>query len=115
MATLSTSESSDQRFHFCRRRVLGLFFLSAALMRAFNVDLALVSFSSRFDCHSASRSFAICFIVRPVLTDWSSSFFEGGFALPPVFKISHWFFSPSRPRIRTSVHSPCAFLPASTR
>src|SRR5205814_7429833 len=44
------------------------FFLSAVFMRARNADFALevesVVGSSRSDSHSASRSFAICFIVR---------------------------------------------------
>src|SRR6266536_2690727 len=63
----------------------------------------------------AARSFAICLILRPVLTDLSSSFLEIGLASAPVFKISHWFFSLSRPRMRTSVHSPLTFLPSRTR
>src|SRR6266516_3471091 len=45
------------------------FFLIAVLMRALNFDVALASFSSRLDSHSASRSCAIFSIVRPVLTD----------------------------------------------
>src|ERR1700730_15159524 len=90
-----------------------------ASLRGFStIDLILALNESRaslfrFDSHSASRSAAICFMVRPLLTDMSSSFFEIGFALDPVLMINQFF--PPSPRMRTSVHSPFAFWPSSTR
>src|SRR5207249_10721666 len=64
------------------------FFLSAALIRVRSIDLApdADSFagSSRSDSHSASRSLAICFIVRPVFADCSSNFLQGGRTLLSV-------------------------------
>src|SRR5437868_780102 len=56
-------------------------FPAALAMRALNEAFSF----ARLDCHSASRSDAICFIVRPVLADCSSRFFEIGFTPPAVF------------------------------
>jgi hypothetical protein len=66
-----------------------IFFLTAARMRVLNADPELEFVSGRFDCHSASAAAAICFIVRPLLTDSSSRFFERGFIPPAVFMSSH--------------------------
>src|SRR5205085_6953251 len=49
---------------------LSSFFLSDAFLATFAIRALNEPFSStRWDCHSASRATAICFIVRPVLTD----------------------------------------------
>ena len=96
---------------FARPNSLSSFFLSEAFLAALAMRALNESFSfTRLDCHSASRADAICFIVRPVLTDSSSRFFEIGFTPPAVFIKSHWFF-PSWGRMRMSAHSPLAFSP----
>src|SRR5437660_10107446 len=59
------------------------FFASAAFIRVFNVDVALRSFSSRLDSHSASRSSAICFMVLPVVGDSFLHLLETRFAPEP--------------------------------